>query len=662
MKFQSEARALDDTTLLLGPFRRRRALKSLLESPDPDAAQTLAEAVDRGSPCSNSAQTALASRKDPGWTDRLWELWANRRQPWLGALLQKRSLPHSHGSSAVGVLSRLRLGGADLPLDAGFLPGVAAHWADPDQMVKSGARAYATKLKLKSFSAWLSAMLEFGEFESIGKDRAAVESVAPVLQEGNPKAKEAARAFLERHVPRELVLFAKLFLQQAADLPIEREVALVVAAYLKDPNAVVAAQAERYVSRVLEAKPDFVVAFALKCGRLDQLAANRATTLQALRLLGDPDSAVAALTRAWISRLPNDQQLNDAIVDEWLVCDNGFLFDLLRTQARYPSDGGKETLLRLLFGDASGYSAMYDTDGRLLAEALAAANETRRKRIVQAIQNSRDAALAEQLLRASLLVQGMDPGLALRALEASGDEDRLVDAARDMKGRELFELCRRWGETGRRPKDARKRGAVDRAVEALRDQPKIVVEPAEPLPAGLAGILDVWNKEPLSDEALRAELQAPDPLIRARALFLGAKRGVVAEDVLRAKSKSEDWPERFAAALHGCHADAANDHVYWVSVCAGQDAGAQEAPVACGPEEFDRAETQLAANKRKGTPWARRIVGELQALQAFRALERNTITVEADDSAPIKGATEKRGDATPEEIAKAFGRGTKKKP
>jgi hypothetical protein len=238
----------------------------------------------------------------------------------------------------------------------------------------------------------------------------------------------------------------------------------------------------------------------------------------------------------------------------------------------------------------------------------------------------------------------------------------MVDAAREMNGRELFELCRRWIDTSRRPTDPKKRNAVDRAVAALKDQTKIVVEPAEPLPAGLVSIFDVWDRTKLSDDQLRSELQAPDPLVRARALFLGAKRGLVADDVLRAKAGSEDWPERLVAALNGLHPAAANDHVSWITACAGQDAGTQQAPVRCGVDEFERAETQLAELRKKATPWARRMAGELQALQAFRMVfAEGEITILADDSATIKGAAQKGGDATRKDIDDAFGGGKKRK-
>jgi len=589
----SEARRqLDDTTFLLGGFRRRAALQALAGNPDPAAATALVEAVDAGSRSATEARAALAADANAAWTDRMWEIWRAKRQEWLGAMLRQKRIAFAGADAGLRTLSQLKLGGGEM---AGEDMAAAAAWVlDKDTEVQAGVRTFVEGLDDAARRRWAGA------------------------------------------------------------LPIDREVALVIGGYFANPGSPLASAALAYAERVIQAGPDFLSAFLLKAGLGDRIPANRAWTIDVLRQRADPDAGLAAAATQWVAALPDDQQLNDVVVDEWLRSKDDALFALLRDRRRLPSDPGKETLLLLLWGDIKGYQALGDLTGRLLAEALSVADAARRQRIVEVLQGARDAALADQLRRATLQVQGMDTGLGLRALMASGDEDRIADAAREMRGKELFDLVRRWSENGRRPKDPRKRAAVDQAVAALKDLPKIEVEPAPKLPDGLDDLLEVWAAHQGSEDEWRRDLQAPDPLIRARALFVGARTGKIDQATLRAKASSEDWPERFVAALNGAHPDPKNDHVYWINVCAGEDGGTQEAQVACGPDEFERTQARLVEMRGKGTPLARVWAGELTALQAFRALEMTTITVTADDAATQKDGLQEHGDVTADDMARIF--------
>jgi hypothetical protein len=646
---------LDDTTFLIGGLRRRGALKILAQSADPAAAQLLAEAVDAGSPSASSAGAVLAANRDPAWTDRLWEVWSAKRQGWLGELLEHRGVPHRQASENIGVLSRLKLGSGDLPFDAAAQAIVGRYWRDPDPQVQAGARGYAQALRVRDRNAWVGFLLRLGDFDALGQDRPAIEAVVPFCAAADPSVAAAANRFCDEWLPLDRRILAAFLRQQADALPLTRDVALAAAAWTTDRDPTVLSQAQTYANRVFAAEPDFLVRFALAAGQTARLPGKRNTALEALRLATDSDGAVAEGARAWLGQLPNDQRINDLLVDEWLRTDQTFLFDLLRGQRRLPSDGGLETLLLLLWGDVDGYRRLGDADGQLLAQACAAKPELR-ARFTQTLQDSGDAALLDQNLRASLRVQGMDTGLALRALLAAGDEDRIVDRARDMKGSELLELCARWAGNGRRPKDPKKRAAVDRAVRALEGRPRVEIEPTEPLPEGLSDLIELWGSDSRPDEEARRDLEAADPLARARGLFAGVGRGWIGAADLKAKASSQDWPERLVAALHGAHPDAGKDHVHWVAACAGVDFGTQTMPVACGPEEFDRAATQLAEWRKRDTALYRRAAAELEALQAFRALEQTAITVTADDSATDKGAAEEHGPVSPTDLAKLFGK------
>lgn len=442
-----------------------------------------------------------------------------------------------------------------------------------------------------------------------------------------------------------------------ASLPMERDVALAIAGLSGGPDTPAGAVPAAFARRVAAEAPDFGAAFMLKVGFSDLVPPTRAWTAEVLRLRADADTGLAAAARKWLAALPNDQQLNDVIADEWLRSKDESLFTLLREQRRLPSDPAREVLLLLLGGDAKAYQALADADGKLLGEALAIAEGPWRERIVETIQKSRDGALADQLRRATLRVQGLDSGLGLRALLASGDEDRIVDATRELRGKELFDLVRRWAGSRQRPNDPRKRAAVDAAVVALKDLPKVEVEPAPKLPDGMDDLLDLWAKHQYTEPEWRQDLQAPDPIIRARALHVGLRDGRLDLDALKAKAGSEDWIERFVAALHGVHPDPANDHVYWVAACAGEDGEAQSAAVQCGPDEYGRAQVRLEGLRKKGTPLARVWAGELAALQAFRALAKTDITLLADDAATERGSLETHGDVSADDLAREFGGG-----
>jgi len=553
------------------------------------------DAVDAGSRSAGEAQAGLAAGRNPAWGDRLWEIWADKRQSWLGEVLQQGQVPFAGEQPALRVLSRLKLGGADLGADEATAKAVGRWVTDTD--VQAGMTRYLATLDATVGRRW------------------------------------------------------------AESLPLSREVALAVAGLAGGPASPAAAVALAYGERVFAAGADFSAAFALRAGLGERLPTRRATVIEVLGLRADGDEALQSAARDWLSALPNDQQLNDVLVDDWLRTDDEFLSNLLRDQRRWSSEGGKEALLLLLWGDAKGYQALGDTDGRLLSEAWAMANDARRERMATVIQATRDAALADQLLRAQVLVSGGDKALGWQALLATGDEDRIVAAARDLKGRDLFDLVRRWAENGRRPKDPRKRAAVERAVTALKNLPKVEVEPAPKLPEGLDDPLEGWSAHQASDTELQGELRAPDPLVRARALFALSQRGKVGEEELRAKAASEDWPERFVAALRGPHPDASNDHVYWVSACAGEDSGTHEALVACGPDEFQRAQERLAKLRSRGTPLAKRDAAELDALQAFRELDKSDISVKADDSAPEPGGIKTHGDVDADVLKAMVGKG-----
>jgi hypothetical protein len=618
LNIQEFKRKLDDKSFLLGFFRRRSALQELSHSSDPESAALLVDAVDQNSPSADGALAALNNLPEQNWTDTLWEIWLHKRQEWLGQLLQRRNEPHSRIDDPIGVASRLKL--RDIPLNSSAMEQVAPFWKDEDSQIRAATRKYADNICKQSHPLFIEMMLGLREFEKIGRDRAAAEAVVPFLNSAKPEIQSAARDFCDTWLQPPLRTLSALMHEREVDLALERETALGIISFLNDPNPIVTAQAQAYVERLCQMQPEFIVEFCLKAGDAGKIQVNQGTVLEALRLLQEKNSKLTKAVESWLAALPDEPQFNDAMTDEWLRSNNEFLFSLLREQLRRPSDSGKDVLLRLLRDDIDGYRALNDGDGQLLANALTIANETQCARVIQIIQNSGDAALAEQLHNASIRMQGIDAGLGIKAWIASGDEDRIVDAALQMKASEFFDLVRRWIDNERRPVDPRKRDAVELAVAALKNLPRIEVEETDSLPSGVVDLLGFWESENPSDDELQRDTQSSNPLQRARSLYLGAKRGLVDATVLREKADSTDWPERLAAAIAGAKPDAAQDHVYWVSACAAEDRGGDNAPVACGQDEFDQAEVQLIALQAKPGTMAKRKAAELEALQAFRKL------------------------------------------
>jgi len=92
-------------------------------------------------------------------------------------------------------------------------------------------------------------MLQFREFEAIGKDRASLETMTPFLIAGDPKNQSAAVADCENHLSLDLAVLANLLIESGHTLPIERDAALAVGGYVADANTSVFAQARAYAER-----------------------------------------------------------------------------------------------------------------------------------------------------------------------------------------------------------------------------------------------------------------------------------------------------------------------------------------------------------------------------------------------------------------------------
>ena len=695
---------LFDQAFLIGPWRRGRALKFLLTATDAEAVRILVDAVDRKHPESAAIQQHLAGVSSPDAVTGLTASWAQEHRDWLGPIAVQRALAVSAGEglpmdratawlvvpglAAKGACSAaaeaylrqavqtqppflqallFKAGrGAALKRNPAAVAGALALLSDPDTDVSSAARNWLRDVRPRSGEATADVTL---------RQPAVTEAVRVLIEAVDGKHAESAvlQQFLSGSTDREIVeglvrawaarhhawlgpiaVERALALGCGAALPMDRQTAWLVAPHLGGKGAIASA-AEAYAQGTIKAQPAYVQAFLFKTGRGATLELSRANVFGALELLGEKEPQVRSGAEAWLTALPNAQQWNDLIVDEWIRTQLPFLARLV-AEPRLPSSPAKEALIQLVHGKVEGYRKLDDRDGALLAEALGLATPEMRKAINEVVLNARDAALADAYrLAAAAGTQQADPQVALRALMASGNEDSLFESVRDMTLTEVLPLCRRWAETKRRPKIERYRAIVDRAVVVFQRLPDLEIEPAPALPAGLQDLFEVWQSETVPDAQLKQELEGGTPLTRARALLLGSQRGWVNEAALRSRAKSPDWLERLVAALRFPDALTADEPVQWIKSCVGVEGGLVSAKLVCGPEEAQRTEALCAAFKQSKGRLAERNLALAEILAAFRVLSGRWIRITNNDSAQDPRTPRvSNSDVSKEDLQKTF--------
>jgi hypothetical protein len=404
MKIECARKALDDTSFLKGSNIRAAALKELAEMEDPLAAEALVSAVDENSPSATKAQEILEADRKPGWGDKLWMIWAQKRQPWLRKTLQTRGTTFSRPDCRVGILSRLVLGG-QWKADAGTAKLVSAFVNDADLYVQGAARQYFDGLQKHVPKLWMETLLRAKLFARISGGRKAAEVLSLFLYSDMCTLACSAAECLATWPVADRVLVL-LLAGKESELPLDQETAFAVAEYNHDARDIVAMGAMVYLDRVMASGADFIVALAFKSGRPAKLAVTPATIMEALGLLRAESVEIATAAYKWLSVLPRDKQVNDLMVDDWFRTEDPHVGKLLRFGKRFPSDAGREVLLRLLWGDIKGYLEMDDADCALLAKVLTDASAIHRTTIVATIQSSGNDEMADRFKRASLVVQG----------------------------------------------------------------------------------------------------------------------------------------------------------------------------------------------------------------------------------------------------------------
>ena len=350
--------------------------------------------------------------------------------------------------------------------------------------------------------------------------------------------------------------------------------------------------------------------------------------------------AVTVLARA----LPvADETLNDAVYGAWLRSRSEALERLIAEQGRLPGSVVLEALHALVTGQVERYAALRDEDGALLSQAFAMAPEPFRERIARTVASSPDRRLKEAY-RQALTGGGLDDARSVDSLKRVGDEDGLFEKTKALRLGAVLDLCERWAGSDARPSRPEQRAVVERAVTAYRALGKFQVELGPELPKGLVDLFEYWRREKPSDADLRADLQAEDPFRKARGLYLGHERGLVDRQGLARAANSEHWPERLVARLvdPATLAEAKEDHVLWVSACAG-DGALIQTPIGGTPEDYARHSDLLGKVRGAAAARTRALLEIVCAFQGAFVASGITIDETAEATEPTAVEVEDAG-------------------
>lgn len=577
MTLEEERRKLHDGTFLLGRFRRLSAIRELTASPNPASAVVLAEALIQGHPDTTRIDAALrqlSAERDTAKVRALWVLWAQVPNAPLASILVHLGWPSDQVVRAETVRDILATAHHDAALE--ILKAVAVF-----------ARSLPVadeEINDALCGAWVrSRSVELGQI-----------IIEQGRQPGTPAAVMGLAQALDSNHPDAACIDAVL-----RQLAAERDTGKVLALWghwAQAPTAPVAA-----ILAHLGWPPG---------------CAAQARTMRDILAAAKPGAAPEILktVTAFARSLPAaDEEINNAIYGAWLRSRSDDLEQLIAEQERQPGNPALEALHALVAGRPQRYAALHDESGHLLIQAYVMAPEPLRERLALAVAASHDRRI-KAAYREALAGSGADATSSVNNLRLVADEDGLFESCRSLRLIQVLDLCERWADIAARPGGTSQRAAVDRAVAAYRRLKDVKAESGPALPPGMVDIFDGWCAHEPDDTQLRSDLEADDPFVRARGLYLGHKHGIADASRVAVAAASAHWPERLIARLVDpvfC-AQPGEDHVFWASAFA-CDAALLNAPVGGTPEEYARHCALLAAGKLDA-----RNLGLLEILCAFQ--------------------------------------------
>ncbi|MCO6456398.1 MAG: hypothetical protein J5I93_13950 [Pirellulaceae bacterium] len=453
------------------------------------------------------------------------------------------------------------------------------------------------------------------EFLDKCSDIAAVDVLAEALSKGHPKSERIRQILARLQTPADQAKIDRLWQLWSQGRP--------------EPLA-------RVLTRLgcPAQDPKLAVISNWKLARPVRLQPDPRQVRGALKWLRDKDPDIRQGLLKTVQQLPHDGTLNDELFESWLQTESAELEALLQSQNRVPQRTDLEALFCLVTGLARKYEALGDENGELFLRAFLMAPASFRQRINQTVLNSGSARLVEVYSRAMAGQGEFDPRLYVDALKSAGDDDRLFEAARDMKLTEALDLCQHWSEHDRWPQDDRWRNAAQRAVGAYRELGELKFESGPAPPEGTRDLFETWKQTTVQGQPAPSDFQHPDPLVRARALYVGQP----SERQWREAAQNDDWLIRLVARLRNPVLAATTDHVPWIGALSGIDADLLDARLSGTPAEYKQFSQRLAQARSAGAA-ARHSARILEILCAFQgAFVSGGIELVDSDAATDRGA------------------------
>jgi hypothetical protein len=626
-----------ETPFLIWRLRQSGAVKQLLASSDAACVEPLVDALVEGHRLAPRIRGALEATVDPARIELMWERWDRRREDALELVLRaSRRLP---AEPTLRMVALLKLRAADqLPLDADTAHALLRRFSDDDSQVRAGCETWLLRARAGAPDHFFGTLLRLRRFKEIGATRPVMDHVVRLLR-GDAGLGAEVEAWIAT-LPEDARLMATLKAGRPA-LAKVREQAFALAPFFGDVDPEVRNGAERYLAS-LDDDPGLALLLHLKIRRSAALSVDPRTMRAVFDLVIDSDADVRAEVLAYARRLPIAASENDALYDFWIRTGSAEVAAVISDQSRLPTSPAKEALFHVGTGRVGRYHALGDQSGSLFREAFALATPGLRARLGKIVMESRDVRLVDAYASAIGSNRGTEWRTTLEARKAAGDEDGLFEAARTLAIGDLLDLVEHWRSTGRRPKETNRKRAVDAAVTALeRLGGKVEFDPPPDLPEGLVDFFTWWEEQGLDEKALRQNLSAPDPFVRAGAAWALHRKAGLPSGQTTKMAASDDWPERFVARL----ADPGipvpeNEHVRFTSMLHDVVADVVLSSTAGGsPAENQRLREVSAARGRAGGRAATLEVAFTEILLAFQdVFLAGLVTVNADDTAQDSSA------------------------
>ncbi|MBN1930466.1 MAG: hypothetical protein JW786_02515 [Desulfobacterales bacterium] len=643
MDLKEAKQKLYDTNFLIKGFRHSKAIEYLEATDEIEAMDILAEALVKikNKRKVKKISKILSSITEPAKIDRLWLVWSTEKNLRLGEILKTNQMLVADGKTRI--LCLLKLGRVEaIGLERPTVISVSKLSGFDDADVKESIAGYEKKLQSFSQDGYLAFLLLSKQYDKIGKDRKAVESILPYLKDHYSSVSEQAEKYLCR-LPESMQDFAALKTGDVSRLEFNRDKIWEVAPYFDDKDPDVVAGAEKYLDSVKKEKPNLAILFLLKIGREKELGTDIRHLREISGFLDDVDDDVRQAVNRYFHFLPDRPDINEEIYNIWIRTESKDLLEVIKEKKRQPIAPEKEALFCLVAGRVEQYHNLEDKDGVLFQQAYIMASESFRKRINETVVRTADNVLTEKYRKALLHRGDIDPEVYYETLKQANDEEGLFEAAGKMDIMGLLDLCERWDHSDWRPKNVRRRDIVETAVKAFKKVGQLTFETDAKLPSGLTDLFTFWENQNPGDKDLREGLSSKDPFIQARSIYMGHRKGLMDDSTINGLEKGGDWPIRMVGKM--LFPEKLNpedkDHVQWLNLLTGIDAEILSAKVACTPDVYKRHTMMLKERGAGGDKISARRWALLTILHSFQTeWVGSAITLEDDDSAEELGAIE----------------------